>query len=160
MVTEVRTNTLLEINHLSVDYDATRGTVHAVNDVSFTIDRGQIFGLAGESGSGKSTLAYAIARLLQPPAVITQGQVLYFPTTGGVSEKDDAAVDVLALNPAQLRAFRWRKLSIVFQSAMNALNPVLDISTQITDVLRAHEPGMSRKAQQARAVELLRLVGI
>src|SRR5713226_3243493 len=79
MVTEVRTNTLLEINHLSVDYDSTRGTVHAVNDVSFTIERGQIFGLAGESGSGKSTLAYAIARLLQPPAVVTQGQVLYHP---------------------------------------------------------------------------------
>src|SRR5215467_9409346 len=78
-VTEVRTNTLLEINHLSVDYDSTRGAVHAVNDVSFTIERGQIFGLAGESGSGKSTLAYALARLLQPPAVVTQGQVLYYP---------------------------------------------------------------------------------
>src|SRR5205085_3751942 len=57
MITEVRTNTLLEIKHMSVDYDSTRGTVHAVNDVSFTIERGQIFGLAGESGSGKSTLA-------------------------------------------------------------------------------------------------------
>src|SRR6266702_4626750 len=79
MVTEVRTNTLLEIKHLSVDYASTRGTVHAVNDVSFTIERGHIFGLAGESGSGKSTLAYAIARLLQPPAVVTQGQVLYYP---------------------------------------------------------------------------------
>src|SRR6266436_7397897 len=87
MVTEVRTNTLLEINHLSVDYDSTRGTVHAVNDVSLTIGRGQIFGLAGESGSGKSTLAYAIARLLQPPAVVTQGQVLYYP---GRHQRDGA----------------------------------------------------------------------
>ncbi len=162
MVTEVRTNTLLEINHLSVDYDSTRGTVHAVNDVSFTIERGQIFGLAGESGSGKSTLAYAIARLLQPPAVVTQGQVLYHPHRRQASQpsKDAAAVDVLALNPDQLRAFRWRDLSIVFQSAMNALNPVLDIGTQITDVQRAHNPLTTAARARSRAVELLQLVGI
>ncbi len=185
MVTEVHTNTLLEINHLSVDYDSTRGTVHAVNDVSFTIERGQIFGLAGESGSGKSTLAYAIARLLQPPAVVTQGQVLYHshratPSAGTLpvnwqeklgysrgdrkgrpgGSKDGAAVDVLALNPDQLRAFRWRDLSIVFQSAMNALNPVLDIGTQITDVLRAHNPLTTAARARSRAVELLQLVGI
>jgi peptide/nickel transport system ATP-binding protein len=184
MVTEVRTNTLLEINHLSVDYDSTRGTVHAVNDVSFTIERGQIFGLAGESGSGKSTLAYAIARLLQSPAVVTQGQVLYHPHRAAPSagtlpvnrqaklgsrgdpcgrpggSKDDAVVDVLALNPDQLRAFRWRDLSIVFQSAMNALNPVLDIGTQITDVLHAHNPLMTAARARSRAVELLQLVGI
>jgi len=158
MVTEVRTNTLLEINHLSVDYVSARGTVHAVNDVSFTIERGQIFGLAGESGSGKSTLAYAIARLLQPPAVVAQGQVLYHPHR--TTSKDGAAVDILALNPDQLRAFRWRDLSIVFQSAMNALNPVLDIGTQITDVLRAHEPKISAARARSRAVELLQLVGI
>ena len=181
MVTEVqvRTNTLLEIKHLSVDYESARGAVHAVDDVSLTIGRGQIFGLAGESGSGKSTLAYAIARLLQPPAVVTQGQVLYYP---GRHQRDDATgvsqifapnmknsvsspcdptmVDVLALNPAQVRAFRWRDLSIVFQSAMNALNPVLDIGTQITDVLHAHNTHMTAQEVRARAVELLRLVGI
>jgi peptide/nickel transport system ATP-binding protein len=130
--------------------------------VSFTIERGQIFGLAGESGSGKSTLAYAIARLLQPPAVVTQGQVLYYSPRREVSEtsKNGGAVDVLALNPAQLRAFRWRELSIVFQSAMNALNPVLDIGTQITDVLHAHNPLMTADKARSRAVELLQLVGI
>ncbi len=161
MVTEVRTSTpLLEIKHLSVDYESVRGAVHAVDDVSLTIERGQIFGLAGESGSGKSTLAYAIARLLQPPAVVTQGQVLYHPGRHEADRKDDAVVDVLSLNPAQLRAFRWRDLSIVFQSAMNALNPVLDIGTQITDVLRAHNPRMTTQQVRLRAVELLRLVGI
>src|SRR6266436_2579990 len=77
--TQIRTNKLLEVKHLSVDYESARGAVHAVTDVSFAIERGQILGLAGESGSGKSTLAYAIARLLQPPAVVTQGQVLYYP---------------------------------------------------------------------------------
>src|SRR5258706_3449574 len=79
MVNEVYTNKLLEVKHLSVDYESARGAVHAVDDVSFTIERGQIFGLGGESRSGKSTLAYAIARLLQPPAVVTQGQVVYHP---------------------------------------------------------------------------------
>jgi peptide/nickel transport system ATP-binding protein len=162
MVTEIRTGTLLEIKHMSVDYASTHGSVHAVNDVNFTIERGQIFGLAGESGSGKSTLAYAIARLLQPPAVVTQGQVLYYPQRreAGETSKDEGAADVLALNPAQLRAFRWRELSIVFQSAMNALNPVMDIGTQITDVLHAHDPSMSAERARARAVELLNLVGI
>ena len=185
MVTEVGTNKLLEIKHLSVDYESAKGAVHAVDDVSFTIERGQIFGLAGESGSGKSTLAYAIARLLQSSAVVTQGQVLYYPRklpcrltepkascdSSVVSRdtevrevdkttKDDAAVDVLALNPAQLRAFRWRELSIVFQSAMNALNPVLDIGVQITDVLRTHNPLMTAQEARSRALELLRLVGI
>src|SRR6266566_9795141 len=105
MVNGVYTNKLLEVKHLSVDYESARGAVHAVDDVSFTIERGQIFGLAGESGSGKSTLAYALARLLQPPAVVTRGQVLYYPREREVGEttRDDGAVDVLALNPAQLR---------------------------------------------------------
>src|SRR5260370_25505667 len=160
--TQIRTNTLLEVKHLSVDYESARGAVHAVDDVSFTIERGQILGLAGESGSGKSTLAYAIARLLQPRACRAQGQVLYRTSileVDGVYE-DAAAVDVLALNPAQLRAFRWRELSIVFQSAMNALNPVLDIGIQITDVLRTHNPQMTAQQARSRAVELLQLVGI
>ena len=133
-----------------------------MNDVSLTIERGQIFGLAGESGSGKSTLAYAIARLLRPPALVTQGEVLYYPRSDkseGTSE-DNAVVDVLALSPAQLRDFRWRDLSIVFQSAMNALNPVLDIGVQITDVLHAHNPRMSADQARTRSLELLRLVGI
>ncbi|HZU66409.1 MAG TPA: ABC transporter ATP-binding protein [Ktedonobacteraceae bacterium] len=162
MAIQVRMSTLLEVKHISVDYVSAKGTVHAVNDVSFAIEPGQIFGLVGESGSGKSTLVYAIARLLQPPAVITQGQVLYYPTmrTGSEISSHAGAVDVLALNPAQLRAFRWRELSIVFQSAMNALNPVLDIGTQITDVLRAHNPRMTRNEARSRALELLQLVGI
>src|SRR5438128_8850231 len=79
MVTNIQTNTLLEVKDLTVDYLASNGTVHAVTDVSFTLRRGEILGLAGESGSGKSTLAYAITRLLRPPAVITGGEILYYP---------------------------------------------------------------------------------
>jgi len=152
----MRKETVLEVKGLSVDYASAAGAVHAVDNVSFTLARGSILGLAGESGSGKSTLAYAIARLHRPPAIITQGQVLYYPRGAAQAEP----VDVLHLSEQELRAFRWRRLSIVFQSAMNALNPVLNIGAQIDDVLRAHMPSMSARERQERAVELLRLVGI
>ena len=154
---------VLDVRNLSVDYANSRGAVHAVDDVSFTLARGQILGLAGESGSGKSTLAHAIARLQRPPARVVHGQVLYYPRpepTAAGQEAVQTPMDVLALSPADLRAFRWRRLSFVFQSAMNALNPVMDIGAQITDVLRAHDPTLSRKSRDERAAELLQLVGI
>lgn len=154
---------VLEVKHLSVDYVSASGTVHAVDDVSFRLRRGEILGLAGESGSGKSTLVYAIARLLRPPAVTTGGEVWYYPDPKKARaniEEDLAPVDVLDLTDAELRAFRWRRLSIVLQSAMNALNPVMTIGAQIMDVLRAHQPGIPKQAQRQRALELLRLVGI
>jgi peptide/nickel transport system ATP-binding protein len=156
-------DTVLDVRHLSVDYASASGAVHAVDNVSFTLARGQVLGLAGESGSGKSTLAYAIARLLRPPAEVVQGQVIYCPRPSHAASVPGARpdpVNVLELTPNELRAFRWRQLSIVFQSAMNALNPVMDIGKQIGDVLRAHHPSMNGKSRQERAVELLRMVGI
>lgn len=163
------TKKLLEVRHLNVDYAADNGTVHAVNDVSFTLHQGEILGLAGESGSGKSTLAYAISRLLRPPALITGGEVLYYPRpqdeklgkVAGIGDREQTdEVEVLTLTNSQLRAFRWRELSIVFQSAMNALNPVLNLETQIVDVLKAHNRSMSTDERRQRAAELLKLVGI
>jgi peptide/nickel transport system ATP-binding protein len=155
---------LLQVNDISVDYESVTGRVHAVDHVSFTLHRGEIFGLAGESGSGKSTLAFAIARLLRYPAMITGGEVIFHPryTPGDGEHISDFNVpfNILDLNTEDLRAFRWRKLSIVFQSAMNALNPVMNIHTQIVDVLQVHEPSLSSKERDERAVELLRLVGI
>src|SRR5438309_1305142 len=86
---------LLEVKSLSVDYQAANGAVHAVTDVSFTLQRGQVLGLAGESGSGKSTLAYAIARLLRPPANVTQGEIWYYPRQGdSVSRRNVSSEDV------------------------------------------------------------------
>src|SRR5437879_11405191 len=79
IATKASGKVLLEIRNLSVDYYAASGTVHALDNVSITLERGQILGLAGESGSGKSTLAYAVTRLLHPPAAITGGEVLYYP---------------------------------------------------------------------------------
>src|SRR5437588_3058734 len=123
-------NPLLEIKNMSVDYYAANGTVHALTEVSITLERGQILGLAGESGSGKSTLAYAITRLLRPPAEITGGQLLYYPRgrdrektgrlkgasrataritpTGTIAGAAEAAgaVDILQFSPAELREFR------------------------------------------------------
>jgi peptide/nickel transport system ATP-binding protein len=168
---------LLEVKNLNVEYRAANGTVHALTDVSITLARGQILGLAGESGSGKTTLGYAITRLLKPPAAITNGEILYYPSataqTNGsqangaraqaLAELDAAPglpVDILDLSPAHLRAFRWSTLAIVFQSAMNALNPVLSLGTQLEDVLRHHRPDMGKAERRARALELLRLVGI
>jgi peptide/nickel transport system ATP-binding protein len=155
---------ILEVRNLSVDYASDSGTVHAVDDVSFTIRRGEVFGLAGESGSGKSTLAFALTRLLKFPARITGGQVLFNfrPDSELARHEDDrsGSIDILQLEPEKLRQFRWRELAIVFQSAMNALNPVLDIQTQITDALRAHDDTMSRSRLHERAAELIRLVGI
>ncbi len=141
------TDPLLSIQDLQVEYRTRRGAVRAVDHMSFDIWPGEVFGLAGESGCGKSTTAHAIVRLLKPPAYITGGKVLFMNW------------DVLAMNAMSLQKFRWENISIVFQSAMNALNPVLTIGTQITDVIQAHT--RQRKAQaRARALELLEIVGI
>ncbi|WP_130798690.1 ABC transporter ATP-binding protein [Streptomyces otsuchiensis] len=160
---------VLEISGLNVDYGLGDAAVRAVRDIDLTLNRGEILGLAGESGSGKSTLAYAITRLLPPPGVITGGHVRYRPAEGGPADRNGdalkagtggAGVDILELGPEQLRAFRWQEISLVFQGAMNSLNPVHSVRSQLTDVLVAHRPEMSRAARNERAAELLSLVGI
>lgn len=166
---------LLDVQGVSVVYDSAGGEVFAVNDVNLTLRRGEILGLAGESGSGKSTLAYAIARLLRPPARITNGCVLYYPRVreGGAASASparssrtrralnpDGGIDILKMGAKELRAFRWSELAMVFQSAMNALNPVATFEAQIMDTLRTHRPEMTKEQRHARAIELLKLVGI
>ena len=164
VTTQRATDVALDIQHVSVDYGDGPQAVHAVNDVSLSLRRGEILGLAGESGSGKTTLAHAITRLLRPPAGIVGGEVLYYPgqreATARRERRDNRPIELLSLTPAELRQLRWRELAIVFQSAMNALNPVLNVATQITDVLAVHSPEMSAPARRERAVELLRMVGI
>jgi len=144
---------VLDIRGLSVDYGLGDDAVHAVRDVSLTLHRGEVLGLAGESGSGKSTLAYGTLRLLPPPGVIRSGQVFYHPREGD-------PIDLMSLSRARLRRFRWAEVAIVFQGAMNSLNPVHTVETQLTDVITAHEPRTTRAARRGRAVELLNMVGI
>ena len=139
---------LLDIRGLSVEYLVNDTRLRAVDQVSFTINKGETVGLAGESGCGKSTLAFALAKLHKPPALIAEGEVLYNNQ------------DVLAFNDEELRRFRWKETSVVFQSAMNCLNPVISINQQISDVLRAHNPEMSGSEVEDRAKELLQIVGI
>jgi peptide/nickel transport system ATP-binding protein len=144
---------VLEIKNFHVDYGLGDEAVQAVRDVTLTLHRGEVLGLAGESGSGKSTLAYGVTRLLPPPGVISGGAVVYHPPSGD-------PYDVMALTDAELRKFRWAETSIVFQGAMNSLNPVHKVSTQMLDVIKAHEPDLSAPARTARAQEMLKLVGI
>src|SRR4051812_44045261 len=143
---------VLTVTDLTVVYEVAN-PVTAVKGASLTLHRGEILGLAGESGCGKTTLAYAINRLHRPPAEITSGTVTLHDRAGN-------DVDVLALNPNDLRAFRWAQLAMVFQGAMNALNPVLTVRAQLTDVLTTHLPRLSRRERRKRCVAALTLVGV
>jgi peptide/nickel transport system ATP-binding protein len=143
---------LLEVSGLTVEYAATghaggNDPVRAVDDVSFDVAPGEFVGIVGESGCGKSTLLFAIAQLLSAPAAVTAGSVTF------------RGQDLVAMSGRRLAAIRWQHLSVVMQSAMNALNPVMSVGAQFADALRAH--GMtSRKAVAARSAEVLRMVGI
>jgi peptide/nickel transport system ATP-binding protein len=147
---------VLEIRGLCVDYGRGGRAVHAVVDADLTLHRGEVLGLAGESGSGKSTLAYGATRLLRQPGIITGGNVLFRPS----AKRPDHVVDILDASPETLRGLRWRDLALVFQSAMNSLNPVLSVQAQLTDTLAAHRPDSTKQERRERAAELLELVGI
>jgi len=147
---------ILDISDLSVVYRTEGGDVRAVEEVNLTLNVGEVVGLCGESGSGKSTLAYGATRLLRPPALVTGGSVRYGGrriTSGG------NPVDLLTMDHRELHAMRWREISIVFQSAMNALNPVLRIQDQILDAITAHLKLPGHEAKE-KAATLLDLVGI
>ena len=143
----VHRESLLELRDLVVEYAGAERRVRAVDHVNLTIGRGEIVGLAGESGCGKSTVAHALLRILRFPAELTSGSILF------------EGRDLAAMRDDEVRRFRWRNVSIVFQSAMNALNPVMRVGDQFVDLMRAHER-VGKRAALARAAELLELVGI
>ncbi|MGL6314168.1 ABC transporter ATP-binding protein [Vibrio sp. WXL103] len=139
---------LVDVRNLCVDYVTFEGKVRAVNDVSFHINEGEILGLAGESGCGKSTIAYSLMRLHRPPALISNGEILF------------EGNDVLQMNEDELRDFRWKDTSMVFQSAMNCLNPVKTIEYQFFDIFEAHDLVSSREESIEKTKSLLRIVDI
>ncbi|MGH3202714.1 MAG: ABC transporter ATP-binding protein [Streptosporangiaceae bacterium] len=138
---------VLEVSGLCVDYVLDRGDVRAVDDVSFTLNRGEFLGVVGESGCGKSTLLFAVAQLLSPPARVAEGSVKFHGT------------NLVGMTDKQLSAIRWRNMSVVMQSAMNALNPVTSIGAQFKDAMRAHGKP-TRQEIVSRSAEVLRMVGI
>ena len=139
---------LLEVNNLSVDYITLKGAVRAVDNVSFSIEEEQSMGLAGESGCGKSTIAYSLMRLHRPPALIADGSI----KLGGQ--------DILKMGSEELRKFRWEQISMVFQSAMNCLNPVVKLDKQFFEIYKNHGITSNRNEARALAEELIQIVGI
>ncbi|HKC21682.1 MAG TPA: ABC transporter ATP-binding protein [Gaiellaceae bacterium] len=142
---EPRTHTpaLLELRGLTVEY----GRARAVDGVDLDIHEGEILGLAGESGCGKTTVANAVMQILRPPGRIAGGRVLF------------RGEDLVGKSAEALRQFRWLNVSMVFQSAMNALNPVMRVGDQFVDAMRAHEK-IDKRSALKQAEELLELVGI
>lgn len=141
------TTPLISIRNLCVDYITDAGDVRACNNVSFDLAPGEVFGLAGESGCGKSTVAFSLMRLHKPPAFITGGEVIF------------NGEDILKYSDERMQAFRWKEMSMVFQSAMNALNPVLTMEEQFCDVITRHT-NMTREQAKRRAEGLLEIVDI
>ncbi|WP_110180512.1 oligopeptide/dipeptide ABC transporter ATP-binding protein [Nocardioides solisilvae] len=138
----------LEVKDLHVEFRTRAGVAQVVNGVSFRVEAGETLAILGESGCGKSVTAQAVMGILEtPPAAITGGQVLYRGT------------DLLSLPEAERREYRARKISMIFQDALSALNPVFTVGYQLGELFRVHQ-GMSRKDAKAKAVEMLDLVRI
>jgi len=140
---------LLDINDLTVYYKILRGYVKAVEGVNLQLRKGETLGLAGESGCGKTTMALSIMRLLPPNGRIVRGKIIF------------DGEDITTLPEDRVRKeIRWKKIAIVFQGAMNALNPVYSIGEQIIEAIRFHEPEVHKDEALERAKKLLELVGI
>ncbi len=139
---------LLEVDSLIVDYRTRRGNIRAVNDVSFTLEKGETLGLVGESGSGKSTLGLSIIRLVPSPGVIVSGHV-------GID-----GTDIIGLSEEEMRSIRGKKIALVFQDPMTSLNPVKKVGEHFIELIRTHEPNADEKEALERAEKALNDVGI
>lgn len=141
--------TLLDVHDLSVDYVSPgQAPAHALENVSFTLREGEMLGVVGESGCGKSTLMLSLMRLLGPAGRIVNGQVIF------------RGQDLLDLSEPEMGQVRWKNISMIFQGAMNALNPVRRIGDQIGEAIRLHYPVTDKATVDNRVAELLDMVGI
>ncbi len=142
-------NVVLSLRNVSMSYQARRGRVRAVSNVSFDLHAGETLALIGESGCGKSTLILGLIRQLSKTGVVDAGEVVY-------RYRDGRDTDILKLSDRQLREFLWRECSMVFQGALNSLNPVLRVSSMVYDTAQAH--GMDTKEARDRALSLFEKV--
>ena len=147
--------TILDVKHLRVDFTTDQGTVQAVRDVSFSVKEGEILGIVGESGSGKSVTMYSVMGLLAQNGSINEGEIVFngesiarkdFPDNRSYEKK--------------MREIRGNTMAMIFQDPMTFLNPVLTIGKQIRETLLNHNPKMTKKEANERAIELMRQVGI
>ena len=140
---------VLEVKDLVVEFKTDRGTIKAVNGVNFDVFKGKTVGIVGESGSGKSVSALAIMGLIpSPPGRIASGEIKFMGKS------------LLKLEPKEMRKIRGNKIAMIFQEPMTSLNPVFTIGNQIIEVIELHQPELSRKEREAKAVDMLKLVGI
>ena len=139
---------LLEVDNLTTNYRILRGWVRAAEDISFKVEKGEAMGLVGESGCGKTTVALSILKLLPSGARIRKGRILF------------KGQDLVKMSDNQIRKIRWKGIAIVFQGAMNALNPVFKVGDQIVEAIKIHEPDVSNSAAKDRTASLLEMVGI
>ena len=139
---------LLEVENLSMHYDTLEGNVDAVKNISFTVNSGESFGLVGESGCGKTSVAMTLLQLQPENSVITQGSI-----------KLDGK-ELIGLSENDLRKVRWDSISIVFQGAMNAWNPVIKIGEQIREAMREHYPENTKQENINKIIELFKMVGL
>ncbi len=148
MAAQASEASLLEVRHLSTNFVSDEGVFRAVEDLSFHLKKGESMGLVGESGCGKTTAMLSLLRLLPAAGRIVSGEVLL------------EGRDLMELDEAEMRAVRWRSMSMIFQGAMNALNPVRPVGDQIGEALVVHDLAPSLKAATPRVTELLEMVGI
>jgi peptide/nickel transport system ATP-binding protein len=139
----------LQVEDLKTYYKIQRGFVKAVDGVSFVVEKGQALGLAGESGCGKTTIATSLLRVLPPNGMIVGGRILF------------KGIDIVKSTEAELKeGVRWTGISLVFQGAMNAFNPVIKVSDQIVEAIQLHEPNVETQEALERAGKLFQLVGV
>jgi len=142
------TENILEIKDLVVEYRTDEAVIHAVNGVNLSVKRGETIGLVGETGAGKTTIAKAIMRIIQsPPGVIGNGEIIF------------DGEDLMKISEAEMKKVRGKKIAMIFQDPMTALNPIETVGFQIAEVIRTHEK-LSRKESEHRAGDMLEMVGI
>jgi len=142
-------NELIRIENLTVHYETDDAVVHALNDISLSMKKGETLGLVGETGAGKTTLARSILRLVpSPPGIIKSGRIFF------------EGKDMLTLSEAQMRSIRGNSISMIFQDPMTSLNPVMSVGDQIMEVVEAHNKALGKEEMEKQALSMLEMVGI